>query len=252
MASLQGKTALITGAASGIGRATTTRFVREGANVVAVDREHEASCGAEGAHYVRADVTDPDALAEAVGMASQFGRLDICIANAGVSRLEEFLHGSRESWQPVLDVNLLGVMLTLQAAARAMVVDGGGGRLLATASIAGIHGEALSAAYSASKGAVMALTRSLSVELAEHAITVNAVAPGQIDTALNRADAHTMATRDDKSFDRYQAEFVAAHLPAGRIGTPDEVAALFAFLASDDAAFITGTTVRLDGGELAV
>jgi NAD(P)-dependent dehydrogenase (short-subunit alcohol dehydrogenase family) len=238
MGSLEGRRALVTGAATGIGAATVDRFEAEGAHVVGVDTDP----GYPGAV---ADVTDPDQLAEAV---SQAGALDICVANAGISLMQPFLEGDIRSWERVLRVNLLGVMNTMRVAARAMP---NGGRLLATASIAGLHGEPSAAAYCASKAGVIGLVRSLAVELAPQGFTVNAVAPGQIDTRMNRTDLGIVSRREG----RPASELLRAHLeqrvPARRLGTPDEVAALFAFLASDAAAFITGEVIRIDGGELA-
>ena len=227
----------MTGAATGIGAATVRRFSAEGAQVVGVDAD-PAYGG------VVADVTDPDEIARAVLAA---GELDICVANAGISLMEPFLGGDMSSWERVLRVNLLGVMNTFQQAALAMPR---GGRLLATASVAGLRGEPNASAYCASKAGVLGLVRALAVELAPRGLRVNAVAPGQIDTRMNSADLETASLREG----RPAAELLQAHLdqrvPARRLGTPDEVAALFAFLASD-AAFITGTVVTIDGGELA-
>lgn len=237
MGSLEGRRALVTGAATGIGAATVRRFSAEGAQVVGVDAD-PAYGG------VVADVTDPDEIARAVLAA---GELDICVANAGISLMEPFLGGDMSSWERVLRVNLLGVMNTFQQAALAMPR---GGRLLATASVAGLRGEPNASAYCASKAGVLGLVRALAVELAPRGLRVNAVAPGQIDTRMNSADLETASLREG----RPAAELLQAHLdqrvPARRLGTPDEVAALFAFLASD-AAFITGTVVTIDGGELA-
>jgi NAD(P)-dependent dehydrogenase (short-subunit alcohol dehydrogenase family) len=237
MGSLEGRRALVTGAATGIGAATVARFRAEGAHVIGVDAD-PAFGG------VVADVTDPDQIAAAV-LAT--GELDICVANAGISLMEPFLEGGLGSWERVLRVNLLGVMNTLQQAALAMPR---GGRLLATASIAGMRGEADASAYSASKAGVIGLVRALAIELSPLGFTVNAVAPGQIDTRMNSADLETVSRREG----RPAQELLQAHLdqrvPARRLGTPDEVAAVFAFLASD-AAFITGTVVTIDGGELA-
>lgn len=228
----------MTGAASGIGEATVARFRAEGAHVVGVDSDPEY-------RGVVADVTDPDELADAVRTA---GELDICVANAGVSLMEPFLDGQIRSWERVLRVNVLGVMNTLQLAGRAMPR---GGRLLATASIAGLHGEPGASAYCASKAAVIGLVRSLAVELAPQGFTVNAVAPGQIDTRMNHADLGRVSRREG----RPAAELLQAHLeqrvPARRLGTPDEVARLLAFLGSDSAEFITGEVICIDGGELA-
>jgi NAD(P)-dependent dehydrogenase (short-subunit alcohol dehydrogenase family) len=238
MAALEGRRALVTGAATGIGAATVARLAADGAHVVGVDAD-PAYGG------VVADVADPDQIAAAVLAA---GELDICVANAGVSLMEPFLEGDLGSWQRVLRVNLLGVMNTLQLAALAMPR---GGRLLATASIAGLHGEPEASAYCASKAGVVGLVRSLAVELAPQGFTVNAVAPGQIDTRMNSADLETVSRREG----RPASELLQAHLdervPARRLGTPEEVAGVFAFLASDAAAFITGEVIRIDGGELA-
>jgi NAD(P)-dependent dehydrogenase (short-subunit alcohol dehydrogenase family) len=151
----------------------------------------------------------------------------------------------------VMRVNLLGVMITLQAAARSMVEAGRSGRLLATASIAGLHGEPGSSAYSASKAAVIGLVRTLAVELAPHRITVNGVAPGQIDTAMNARDLETVGHSSGRSPAELLREHLERRVPARRLGSPAEVAGLFAYLASDEAAFVTGEVIRIDGGELA-
>lgn len=238
MANLTGRRALVTGAAAGIGAATVARLRAEGAEVIAVD-------AAPDHRGLVADVSDPGAVAEAVRTA---GELHICVANAGVSLMEPFLDGKLESWRRVLDVNLLGVMLTFQEAARAMPP---GGRLLATASIAGLHGERDAAAYCASKAGVIGLVRTLSIELAPRGLSVNAVAPGQIDTGMNRRDLLLAGEREGRPADDILRDHLERRVPARRMGTPEEVAGLFAFLASDEAAFITGEVIRIDGGELA-
>jgi NAD(P)-dependent dehydrogenase (short-subunit alcohol dehydrogenase family) len=245
---LTGRRALVTGGAAGIGAATARRLEADGATVVVADAlaPDDPAPG-----RLVADVTDPLQIAGAVHAAAAGGRLDICVANAGVSLMEPFTDGTVASWERVLRVNLLGVMITLQAAARAMIDAGQGGRLLATASIAGLHGEPGSAAYCASKAGVIGLVRTLAIELAPFGITVNAVAPGQIDTAMNARDLETQARRLARSPDALLDEHLRGRVPARRLGTPEEVAALFAFLASDEAAFITGEVLRVDGGELA-
>lgn len=238
---LTGRTALVTGAAGGIGAATVRHFEAAGARVLGVDSapSYEGFVG---------DVTDPSDMAAAVAAA---GEIDVCVANAGISLVEPLLDGEPDRWERVLQVNLLGVMVTFQAAARAMVEGGRGGRLLATASIAGLRGERNGAAYGASKAGIVGLVRSLSVELSGHGIAVNAVAPGQIDTGMNRRDFAAAGGSSGRS----AAEVLQAHLesrvPAGRIGRPEEVATVFTFLASDAASFITGEVIRVDGGELA-
>jgi NAD(P)-dependent dehydrogenase (short-subunit alcohol dehydrogenase family) len=243
---LAGRRALVTGGAAGIGAATAARLTEEGAEVLVVDTR-----APDTPTHRRADVADPAQMSDAVCEAAGGGCLDICIANAGVSLMEAFVDGTVDSWERVLRVNLIGVMTTLQAAARRMVEQGQGGRLLATASIAGLHGEPGSSAYCASKAGVVGLVRTLAVELAPYDITVNAVAPGQIDTDMNSRDLETQARELGSSPARLRAEHLARSVPARRLGAPEEVAALFAFLASDEAAFITGEVLRIDGGELA-
>lgn len=251
---LTGKVALVTGASNGIGLATARRFAAEGATVVAMDLRVSGEAEQPDLRWVVGDVTDPVGLQAAFDLCDELGGVDICVANAGVGRIESFVDGSRESWMQVIDVNVLGVMLTLQLAARSMVAHGRGGRLLATASIAGLRGEphAPSTAYAASKGAVMALIRALSCELADHGITANAVAPGQIDTQLNFADIEVMSRRAGRDPYEVRDEFLATSVPVRRMGTPEEVAALYAYLASPEAGFANGATFRLDGGELAI
>jgi len=249
---LAGRRALVTGAAGGIGRATACRLAAAGARVAAVDAaqpDHPWPAG--GITGIVADVTDPAQVAEAVGEAAAAGGLDICVANAGVSLMEGFVDGTAASWERVLRVNLLGVMITFREAARNMLEGGTGGRLLATASIAGLHGEAGASAYCASKAGVIGLVKALAVELAGSGITVNAVAPGQIDTAMNARDLETVSRTRGRAAASLLREHLDQRVPARRLGTPEEVAALFAFLASDDARFVNGEVVRIDGGELA-
>jgi NAD(P)-dependent dehydrogenase (short-subunit alcohol dehydrogenase family) len=238
MGRLSGKRARVTGAAAGIGEATARRLAAEGAEVIGID----ATPTYPG---TVADVSDPRQVADAFSAA---GELDICIANAGVSLMEPFVDGDPEAWRRVLMVNLFGVMLTLQAAARAMRP---GGRLLATASIAGLHGEPGAAAYCSSKAGVVGLVRTLAIELAPLGITANAVAPGQIETRMSLEDLATVSARQDRSAADLLREHLDLHVPVRRLGTPGEVAALFAFLASDEAGFINGEVIRIDGGELA-
>lgn len=254
MGILADKVAIVTGAGNGIGRATVERFLREGAMVVALDRIIDQSLQHSQLRWVKGNVTNAGDLSQAVELAKEFGGVDICVANAGVGQIEHFVDGSRASWMHVIDVNLIGVMMTLQAAARAMIELGKGGRLLATASIAGLRGEAHapSTAYAASKGAVMALMRALSVELADYGITANAVAPGQIDTKMNATDLEVMSTLIGRDANDVRAEFLKNAVPLHRMGAPAEVAGLFTYLASSDASFVTGATFRIDGGELAI
>lgn len=251
MGVLDGKTALITGAANGIGRATVARFEAEGARVVAVDRAaHDGE--SEAVMWIQADVGDEGAMTAAVNAIGDTASLDICVANAGIARIEDFLEGSSASWLEVLDVNLLGVMITLQVAARRMVKDGRHGCLLATASIAGIRGERHAPAYCASKGGVISLINSLAVELAPHGITANAVAPGMIATDLNVEGTQAISKRLGVERKEFEAGFLAEHVPAGRMGSPAEVAGLLCYLASAEARFVNGSVLRIDGAEAIV
>ena len=226
----------MTGAAGGIGAAVVQDLERAGASVVPVDTEGG----------FRADVRDPEAMARAVAEA---GEVDICVANAGVSLMEPLLEGTRDRWEAVIGINLVGVMLTFQAAARSMVEHGRGGRLLAVSSIAGIRGETDTAAYAASKAGLIGLVRQLAVELADHQITVNAIAPGQIETRMHQRDLDALGRRIGRPAADLLREHLDRRVPARRRGLPEEVAALVTFLASDAAAFISGETVRIDGGE---
>ncbi|HEX6651882.1 MAG TPA: SDR family NAD(P)-dependent oxidoreductase [Thermoleophilaceae bacterium] len=237
MPSLDGMRALVTGAATGIGAATVARFRAEGAEVIGLDT-------APGHVGPIADVTDPDQVTAAIASA---GDLDICVANAGVSLMEPFVDGTLDSWRRVLEVNLLGVMTTFSAAVAAMP---SGGRLLATASTAGLRGEPLASAYCASKAGLISIVRTLSIELAPRGINVNAVAPGQIETAMNRRDLDLVAARTGRPAADLLREQLDLEVPLRRLGTPEDVAGAFTFLAGPDAAYVTGAVLRVDGGLL--
>jgi meso-butanediol dehydrogenase/(S,S)-butanediol dehydrogenase/diacetyl reductase len=249
--SLAGKTALVTGAGRGIGRAVGDRLRSAGAIVVYADVETiEAQ---DGRACIVADVRDSRAMTAAVeAAAAPTGRLDICVANAGIAHNETLIDGDWASWLAVMEVNVLGVMTTFQAAARHMLGQPEGGRLLATSSGAGLRGESGSSAYCASKGAVATLVQSLACELAPYGITVNGVAPGEIATDLQSAGLRQRAERAGREADEFLAEMLQRDIPAGRLGTPAEVADVFAFLASPSAAYVTGEILRVDGGQLLV
>jgi glucose 1-dehydrogenase len=170
---------------------------------------------------------------------ADFGRLDVMFANAGIAHSAPFLEHPQHEWDRVLRVNLTGVFLCCQAAARQMVRQGGGGRIIATASINGFRGVENLVGYNVAKAGVIEMTKTMAVELAPHHITVNALAPAQIDTRLTRTFS------DDAKQRR------TARIPMGRFGEVDEVARAALFLASDDASFVTGHTLAVDGGYLA-
>jgi glucose 1-dehydrogenase len=246
---LENKVAVVTGAAQGIGLACAQRFVAEGARVMLADIAEEkgaASARALGdaARFTRADVSlkeDADALVAATVKA--FGRVDVLLSNAGITHAAEFLDLKEEDFDRVLRVNLKSMFLCGQAAARQMVAQGGGGVIVNMASVNGVLAIPTQVPYVVSKGGVNQLTKVMAVGLAKHGIRVAAIGPGTILTELARN-----AVMGDEAARRK----ILSRTPAGRCGEPEEVAAVAAFLASDDASYITGTTIYPDGGRLAL
>lgn len=244
MRGLEDKRVLVTGGAGGIGSATAARFLAEGARVAVLDCDDAALArlerellGLSGA--VRADVSDPAAVARAFDEIEHlWGGLDILINNAGISVRQSFVDITPDQWQRVVDVNLGGIFYVAQQAARRMLA-GGGGVIVNMGSTNGLMGYPYYADYNASKAGVIELTRSMALELAP-AIRVNAVCPGFILTPMQEAE-YTPEMR----------HAFAGRVPLRRLGRPEDVAGLFAFLASDDAAFITGQCFVIDGGEIA-
>jgi len=244
MRGLNGKRVLVTGGAGGIGSATCRRFLEEGARVLALDLDREA-CGRlqdelpglEGC--LIADVTRPEEVGGAFEeIDGRWGGLDVLINNAGISIRGSFIDITPERWHQVVDVNLHGVFYLAQGAAR-MMLAGGGGVILNMGSTNGLTGYHHYADYNATKAGVIELSRSMALELAP-TIRVNAVCPGFVMTPMQEAEYTEEMKR------RYEAK-----VPLRRLGRPEEIAALFAFLASEDAAFITGQYYIADGGEVA-
>ena len=245
MQGLENKRVLITGGASGIGAATTARFVAEGSSVVVLDRDvesleriHEEQQGLTGT--ILADVSDPQSVDRAFRELDQMCHgLDILINNAGISlRHPSFCEVDPEEWQRVIDVNLTGVFLVAQQAAKRMLA-GQGGVILNMGSTNALTGYRYYFDYNASKAGVVELSRSMALELAP-TIRVNTVCPGYVLTPMQEAE-YTPAMMADLN----------GKIPLGRHAKPEEVAALFAFLASDEAAYLTGQCYVIDGGETA-
>jgi meso-butanediol dehydrogenase / (S,S)-butanediol dehydrogenase / diacetyl reductase len=236
---LEGKRVVVTGGTSGIGEATSSRFLAEGAQVTALAiAEDEVATAAEripGVRAIRCDVADRTQVESAF---ADIGDVDILIANAGISVRKPFLEIDPADWQRVLDVNLTGVFHCAQAAARRMTAAGGG-VILMTASTNGLTGHALYADYNASKAGVILLARTMALELAP-SVRVNAVCPGYVLTPMQQAE-----------YSQEMLDAVNASIPLGRHASPDEIAALYAFLAGDEGAYFTGAVISIDGGETA-
>jgi glucose 1-dehydrogenase len=245
---LQDKVALVTGASSGIGKAIATRFVAEGARVVINHRpmpqdvqaaDALASQLGTAALAVAADVSRREDVERMLDVAiSHFGRLDIAVNNAGIEIKQPFLEISDEDWQRVVAVNLYGGFVVSQLAARQMVKQGQGGKLIFISSVHEDIPFPDYAAYCASKGGVRMLMRNLALELAPHGISANSIAPGAIATPINQA------VLDDPVAMRN----AISEIPVGRFGRPEEVASVAVFLASDEANYVTGSSYFVDGG----
>jgi 3-oxoacyl-[acyl-carrier protein] reductase len=247
-AGIRDKGVLVSGGTSGIGLATARRFLEEGARVFvsgATEEETEkALADLDGTvDGMAADVADRDAVVRLLDGATAFlGRIDVLINNAGIARKAAFLEMDPAEWDRTIAVNLRGMFLVAQGVARAMASDGRGGAIVNMASTNALGGEEDFADYNASKGGVLQLTRTMAVELGPKGIRVNCVCPGFIDTPLNRALASEV---DFRSYERER-------IPHGRRGRPEEVASAYLFLASDEASFVHGAALVVDGGQTAV
>jgi NAD(P)-dependent dehydrogenase (short-subunit alcohol dehydrogenase family) len=249
---LAGKVAVVTGAGSGIGRAAATLFTQEGASVAIVDIAARAAkqaareiAGAGGAALaVSADVTDAVQVDEAFRQVTgEFGRVDVLYNNAGVNSSGSVIDATEDDWDRCFAVNAKGTFLCSRAAARLMVAAGGGS-IINQGSVAAVVGIANFASYCASKGAVVALTRSMSVDLAPRGVRVNVICPGTVYTPLMEPLLRARGQGDLAA----GLALTAAKYPIGRLGTPEEIAAVALFLASDDSSFLTGSVITADGG----
>jgi NAD(P)-dependent dehydrogenase (short-subunit alcohol dehydrogenase family) len=248
---LEGKIALVTGAASGIGRAVAGRFVAEGARVALIDRnailltQAASELAAAGRAWgFAADVTDPDAAAQVVAeVRATWGVPDVLVTSAAISKGGTLTATPAESWDRVFEVNVRGVYLWCRAVLPAMV-EAGRGSIITVASQLALAGGRGNAAYLASKGAVMSLTRSIALDYAEHGVRANCLVPGAIETPFLEA---SFARQPDPTTARERSR---ARHPLGRFGRPAEVAAAALFLASDESSFTTGALLAVDGGWL--
>ncbi|GAA0585811.1 SDR family oxidoreductase [Caenispirillum bisanense] len=248
---LSGKVTIVTGAAAGIGLACARRFAAEGAPVVLSDvNEQRGEAAAEvlrdegrQALFVRCDVGSKAQVDSLVAAAvDAFGRVDALVANAGIVHGCDFLDLTEEDFDRVLRVNLKGVFLCCQAVARQMVAQGGGGAIVTMSSVNAVMAIPTITPYVVSKGGVNQLTKVMALALADKGIRVNAVGPGSIMTEVFQS----VAT------DRAAMTKILSRTPLGRVGDPDEIAAVAAFLASDDASYVTGQCIYADGGRLAL
>ena len=253
---LEGKVAIITGGAQGMGRAIALRYAQEGAKVVIGDLKHadaqktaEEINGKNGkAIAVAVDVRNQQQVQAMVDAAVQeFGGLDILVNNAGVGKIIPFLETTEQDWNFMFDINCKGLLWCSQAAARVMIQQGRGGKIINLASQAGRRGEAFVLAYCASKACVISMTQSIALALAEHKINVNAIAPGVVDTPFWEEVDKQFAKISNVPVGEPKRQAVAS-IPLGRIEQPEDVANVAAFLASSDADYITQQCINVDGG----
>ncbi|MFZ4274126.1 SDR family NAD(P)-dependent oxidoreductase [Streptomyces arboris] len=256
MGKLDGRVVLVTGAARGQGEQEARLFAAEGARVVIADVLVEqgealaAELGEKAARFVRLDVGSEEGWAEAVTVAKDaFGKIDGLVNNAGILRFNELVNTPLAEFEQVVRVNMTGAFLGIRAVAPE-IEAAGGGTIVNTSSYTGLTGMALVGAYAATKHAVLGLTKVAAVELAGKGIRVNAICPGAIDTAMSNPallDPDADLSRSDAALDAYYRKLV----PMGRIGRPEEVAALALFLTAEDSSYITGQPFVVDGGWLA-
>ena len=254
MTRLEGKSALITGAARGIGHHFATAYVAEGARVAIADINGEGAQATadelgDQAIAIEMDVTVQDSIDAAIATATEaFGGIDILVNNAAVFSAAPITDIMRDDYQQVFDINVAGTLFTMQAVARHMIERGRGGKIINMASQAGRRGEPLVAVYCATKAAVISLTQSAGLNLIKHGINVNAIAPGVVDGEhWDGVDAF-FAKYENKQPGQKKRE-VGANVPFGRMGRPEDLAGMAIFLASNEADYIVAQTYNVDGGQ---
>ncbi|KUM43044.1 L-iditol 2-dehydrogenase [Pseudomonas sp. EpS/L25] len=250
---LEGKSALITGAARGIGKTFAKAYLEQGATVAIADinidkaRETAAELG-DRAYAVALDVTDQVAIDAAIAqVVATTGKLDILVNNAALFDLAPIVEITRESYDRLFAINVAGTLFTLQAAARQMIVQGHGGKIINMASQAGRRGEALVAVYCATKAAVISLTQSAGLNLIEHRINVNAIAPGVVD-GEHWAGVDALFARYENRPLGEKKRLVGEAVPYGRMGTAQDLVGMALFLASSDSDYVVSQTYNVDGG----
>jgi len=245
---LAGKVAVVTGAASGIGEASARRLAGEGAKVVLADWTEDAleavASSLPGSAAVNADVSREEDVDRIMAVAlERFGRADLFHLNAGISGpFKQITEVTTDEWDEVIAVNLTSVFLGLRAALRQLAAQGGGGAIVTTASLAGLHGGAQIVPYTAAKHGVVGLTKVAAVQAARIGVRVNSVAPGIFQTGLMRNLEEALGN------DPAAIERIAQGVPVKRVGDPAEAGALVAYLLSDDASYLNGAVIPLDGG----
>ncbi|WP_223528443.1 L-iditol 2-dehydrogenase [Pseudomonas sp. A-RE-23] len=253
MKRLEGKSALVTGAARGIGKTFAQAYIYEGATVAIadIDLERAQATAAElgdSAYAVKMDVTDQASIDQAIeAVVAQVGKLDILINNAALFDLAPIVEITRQSYERLFSINVAGTLFTLQAAARQMIRQGHGGRIINMASQAGRRGEALVGVYCATKAAVISLTQSAGLDLIKHRINVNAIAPGVVDGEHWDGVDALFARHENLPLGEKKRQ-VGQQVPYGRMGTAEDLTGMAIFLASAESEYVVAQTYNVDGG----